>query len=342
MLEWAASRGLIRICRLLIDRGADIDPLGGPSPLCSAAVQGHAEIVRLLLDQPRRLDIEGHDSWTPLHEACQKGYFETASVLVSRGANVNALTPCGRTPLHLACSGVCDGSLGLVKLLLDQPGVIIDAFASPCGTPLHCAVWHRSSKTAALLLARGADVNATMSYPADGRILSGAIKRVDLDAPTREILAVYVPDLCGRTDLTPLHLACRINCPQSVSLLCDAGANREARDSSLEYAALAGSEEALRTLLRCGANPRSRASNGIDVLNMINSGMAWFNNAAKEERIREMLLRAGATKDTPEVDAPSSSGDKIGALRNELPFADCERDERTVEESAEGCGEKGA
>ena len=61
--------------------------------LVLAAQQGHADIVRMLLDageDPNRYNPAGnHDHSTPLHQAVVAGHEEVVHLLVSRGARLD-------------------------------------------------------------------------------------------------------------------------------------------------------------------------------------------------------------------------------------------------------------
>jgi ankyrin repeat protein len=60
-LQAAASQGHAEIVRLLLEQGADANTLSGEhdSPLQVATSEGHAEIVRLLLDAGADLNLRG-------------------------------------------------------------------------------------------------------------------------------------------------------------------------------------------------------------------------------------------------------------------------------------------
>jgi hypothetical protein len=102
----AAYNGRLDICRLLIDKGADIEAKSsdGVNPLNSAAGQGgHIEIVRLLCD--RGADIEARDNggWRPLHYAAINGHISIVKELIEvRNADINARNDDGETALRLA------------------------------------------------------------------------------------------------------------------------------------------------------------------------------------------------------------------------------------------------
>lgn len=118
-LVMAAIDGHVECCRLLLNKGADVNgfDIHGYRPLASAACNLHAEIVRLLLDCGA--EVDGRDSMlkTPLMRACEAaslGYngieskefdkikYDLVEFLLSVGADVNATDETGKTPLHSA------------------------------------------------------------------------------------------------------------------------------------------------------------------------------------------------------------------------------------------------
>lgn len=142
----------------------------------------------------------------------------------------------GGGPLHVA-SG--QGNLTAMETALntgadpnDHKGAtanLIDGWtpAGWGGPPLHHAAYHCQDRAAALLIAKGADVNAR-----------------------------------GGKDLTALHRAAFRNCVDVVRLLLGNGADINARDTMfgytpLEWAALAGSSGAARVLVENGADPEA-------------------------------------------------------------------------------------
>jgi len=149
-----------------------------------------------------------------------------------------ALSACatGGGPLHIA-SG--QGNLTAMETALntgadpnDHKGAtanLIDGWtpAGWGGPPLHHAAYHCQDRAAALLIAKGADVNAR-----------------------------------GGKDLTALHRAAFRNCVNVVRLLLENGADINARDTlfsytPLEWAALAGASGATRMLVENGADPEA-------------------------------------------------------------------------------------
>ena len=104
-LMTAAYNGHLAICRLLIDKGAQVEAKnsGGRTPLHWAAFQGHVEIVRLLCDHGADVKARSDDGGRPLHLAAWKGHISVVKVLIEdRNAEINARADGGWTALRVA------------------------------------------------------------------------------------------------------------------------------------------------------------------------------------------------------------------------------------------------
>ena len=95
-------------------------PLKGITPLYWAAVKGHIELMKLLID----ITDDGHnarcteDGATPLYIAAYNGHTEVVKLLLDHKADVNASrTDGGATPLYIAAYS---GHTEVVTLLLDH------------------------------------------------------------------------------------------------------------------------------------------------------------------------------------------------------------------------------
>ena len=102
------EKPLSEAVRSLIAAGADLDawsPEDGVTPLCWAAMEGHPESARLLLDAGADPSARNRDGATPLHGAAFLGRDEMVALLVESGADVNAVQPGHEsTPLDSAYS----------------------------------------------------------------------------------------------------------------------------------------------------------------------------------------------------------------------------------------------
>eukprot|EP00826_Nyctotherus_ovalis_P037525 TRINITY_DN3426_c0_g2_i13.p1 TRINITY_DN3426_c0_g2~~TRINITY_DN3426_c0_g2_i13.p1 ORF type:complete len:399 (-),score=73.47 TRINITY_DN3426_c0_g2_i13:937-2133(-) len=93
------------------DLAADVDTRGlnDFTPLHFAAIEGHIEIARILLEAGATVDALSTSLSTPLHLACKRGNRGMAEVLVEYKAEINAQDSFGNTPLHvLSESGFLD------------------------------------------------------------------------------------------------------------------------------------------------------------------------------------------------------------------------------------------
>ncbi len=133
--------------RFLLSKGATVDIL-------AAATLGDAERVRALLkEKPERARERDPGGVTPLHRAALHGHLEIAKALIEAGADVNAADRRGHTQLHTAVKA---GHKDIAQLLLDK-GAKINAQNIVGRTALHFAVWRGYNELVELLLARGAD-----------------------------------------------------------------------------------------------------------------------------------------------------------------------------------------
>ena len=87
------------------------------TPLYQAAIEGHEDVVELLLDKGADPNKEDLDKWTPtpLCEAAMFGYNRVAQLLLNGGAEPNHQNVHGWSPLHLAAF---NGQKYMAQLLL--------------------------------------------------------------------------------------------------------------------------------------------------------------------------------------------------------------------------------
>ena len=116
-LHSAAAEGHAVVVELLLRSGAATDPkdYGGATPLHAAARRGHLASARALLDHDAKPSPMNEAGDTPLHEAGRGGHLEVARLLLERGADPNARSQCGGTPLHVAAGA---GQLQVAELML--------------------------------------------------------------------------------------------------------------------------------------------------------------------------------------------------------------------------------
>ncbi|KAF2205884.1 hypothetical protein GQ43DRAFT_427688 [Delitschia confertaspora ATCC 74209] len=88
---YAASAGSEEVARLLLDRGAYAEIKdGAPTVLHSAPVNGHAKIVKLVLDQNVPINPRDQKYWILLHFAAPNGHVGITKVLLDGGVPIEA------------------------------------------------------------------------------------------------------------------------------------------------------------------------------------------------------------------------------------------------------------
>lgn len=155
----AASRlGHYRAARAAVVWGADVDARDdlGDTPLTCAASHGHHMIVEFLLDSGAAIEIHGASGLTALLGAITHGHEKTVGLLLGRGANIEAEGGQDTNPgsqSTLAGHQTAEPALGfdLTAELIPNMGY----------TPLQSAVIRGQREIALLLLAGGADTEAT-------------------------------------------------------------------------------------------------------------------------------------------------------------------------------------
>jgi ankyrin repeat protein/truncated hemoglobin YjbI len=146
-LHYAVDGGSVAAARLLLASGADARTSGGRL-LTSAASQGSAELIRLLLDHGA--DAARAESLGPLHADPT-----IAGLLVARGFDLNVPIRGQETPLTRACRADKGEHPAAVTALLEL-GADPNAKNARGRTPLAVATSARFDRTVALLRAAGA------------------------------------------------------------------------------------------------------------------------------------------------------------------------------------------
>lgn len=123
---WAAARaGDLDAIELHLKNGvaADaIDPDRGGTPMMWAVSAGRAEAVQRLIDRGADVNVVGGDGGTALHGAAFLGHEATVELLIRNGANLNVVNKDGSTPLDTALldEGTTRYFAAVLRLDLDE------------------------------------------------------------------------------------------------------------------------------------------------------------------------------------------------------------------------------
>ncbi|XP_011335014.1 ankyrin repeat and SAM domain-containing protein 1A isoform X3 [Ooceraea biroi] len=170
-LHHAAVNGHRDVVRLLLQYEASTNVVDGKgsSPLHLAAWAGHGDIVRLILSQGPsvpKVNLVTKDNETALHHAAQYGYTEVVAQLLQYGCDPSIRNSRGESALDLAAQY---GRLETVELLVRTHPELIESLRNSSSslifphTPLHLASRNGHRAVVEVLLAAGVDVNTRTS-----------------------------------------------------------------------------------------------------------------------------------------------------------------------------------
>ncbi|KAL8721991.1 MAG: hypothetical protein Q9225_001426 [Loekoesia sp. 1 TL-2023] len=251
----AAYCGRDRMVKALLDRETVTDLLTsqGRKAIRTASEQGHLDIVRLLLDHsavaaPDASVIERSAYLSDsLLGTAKTGHAAIARLLLERGANSTASDDYKDTPLHVAAA---NNHIEVVKLLLEQEP-FSDAFRSPNNsaalqsdreavneliekrglygtTPLHRAAEYGNIEIVALLLRRGANINAQSVY-GDTPLLF-ALVRQHFDVATLLLDQKADMNVGDAEGYSAVHIAAERGFDDIILLLIERGADLNTRN----------------------------------------------------------------------------------------------------------------
>ncbi|XP_036217341.2 ankyrin repeat and SAM domain-containing protein 1A isoform X2 [Bactrocera oleae] len=236
-------------------------------------------------------DVNGY---TPLHHACLNGHGNIVRLLLMHSAAPDMPDIRGSTPLYLAAWA---GHDEIVKqLLLHTPKAANpNAQTIDNETPLHCAAQHGHNTVLAILLAYGADPtvrNNSFQTALDLAAQFGRLQAVQTLIRTHpELLAPYRSSgsrtpTTSTIESTPytispsthlfthtcLHLASRNGHKKVVEALLAAGVDVNIMTNSgtaLHEAALCGKKAVVNVLLQAGVNPDATDGSGHTALDLL-------------------------------------------------------------------------
>lgn len=246
LLREYCRHGKASAVKFLLQKGCNPGTKKHPrrAPLL-AAVQGasdrHNKCVRELIKNDVDVNVKSKKSGkSALHLAVEneqfQGYVRLIWLLVNAGAETNMPDENGDFPLTKVFFGA--GSLPLEKHRLEALAVLLQGGAEPNihasgtgNTPLHLAVRRQDKWAVAMLLHKGADVNAKNSSGATPLQMTANQFRGDLSHDHAQVLDLLlqanalIDETAGALSRTALHLAVKSGTAHAVKLLIDYGAN---------------------------------------------------------------------------------------------------------------------
>ncbi|CAN9492995.1 unnamed protein product [Ophioblennius macclurei] len=213
-LHAAAQRGLLEVCYMLVQAGAQVDAQDKDmrTPLLEAIINNHMEVARYLIQSGACVYHTEEDGYTGLHHAAKLGNLETVNMLLETGqVDVNAQDSGGWTPIIWAAE---HKHVDVIKSLLNR-GADVTINDKELNVCLHWAAYAGNVDIAELVLNSGcslASVNVHGDTP-----LHIAAREGYLDCVTLFLSRGADIDIMNREGDTPLSLA-RADTPVWVSL----------------------------------------------------------------------------------------------------------------------------
>ena len=166
-LQFAAAEGQLAVCKLLVERGAEVypNPMNTYPPVILAAWNRHQDIVDYFLHAIPEKAAGTNGIGVTINLAARQGWLDLVRKHIAADPlSVHYRGWIGDTPLHWPAH---NGFVEIVEMLLDA-GAVIDADEINCygGKPLHWASEH-APQTVELVVAPGSRCEFEES---DGRL----------------------------------------------------------------------------------------------------------------------------------------------------------------------------
>ncbi|XP_037549233.1 histone-lysine N-methyltransferase EHMT2 [Nematolebias whitei] len=220
----ATKQGEVQRVLLMLMEG--IDPTYQPesqnrrSALHAAAQRGLLEVCYMLVQAGANVDAKDKDLRTPLLEAIINNHIDVARYLIQNGACVYHVEDDGYTGLHHAAKF---GNLEIVKMLLETGQVDVNAQDSGGWTPIIWAAEHKHVEVIKTLLNRGADV--TINDKELNVCLHWAAYAGNVDIAEMVLNSGCSLSSVNVHGDTPLHIAAREGFLDCVTLFLSRGAD---------------------------------------------------------------------------------------------------------------------
>src|SRR4051794_24134062 len=209
-LQFAAAKGHLAACRLLVERSAEVytNPMNTYPPVIQAAWNSHMEVVKFFLEEIPDKAAGTNGLGVAINLAARQGWIEIVRKHIdSDPLSVHQRGWIGDTPLHWPSH---NNNTDIVAMLLDAEAEIeADEINCYGGKPLHWASEHAPAAVR-VLLERGADVNSR-NRKSDSEfygmtpLVMNATQKDDCSEVTELLLAggadITATDARGRTAL---------------------------------------------------------------------------------------------------------------------------------------------
>ncbi|KAJ8986067.1 hypothetical protein NQ317_003361 [Molorchus minor] len=162
LLHWASINNRKEIMLFFIDKGAEVDAVGGElnaTPLHWATRQGHLDAAVILMNAGADPTLRDAEGCSCIHLAAQFGHTALVAYFVARGVSPDLVDRAGMTPLMWSVWKIC--SLDPSRLLLTL-GASTNLTDQQGNTALHWAILARNTTAISTLIVQG---RASLNIP---------------------------------------------------------------------------------------------------------------------------------------------------------------------------------
>jgi len=284
-LAWATYLDDTETAKLLLASGAKVKTADeyGETPLTLACANGNAALVTKYIQAGADVNAARWDGETALMIAANTGNPEVVKELIAHGAKVDAADARkGQTALMWAAA---EGHADVVDLLI-KSGAPVNAASKSGFNALVFAAVKDDVKSVQSLLAAGADSNYAL--PDGTKVLLVAASHKSTKAAGALVDGGADPNVADRAGNTPLHTAAQLGSVDLIEKLLAKGATVDARtaksnfagrgggggfrfapageQTALMMAAKADKPDAMKALVKGGADPKLKAQDGSTLL----------------------------------------------------------------------------
>lgn len=160
VLHWAAINNRIPVASYFIQKGADVNAIGGElqgTPLHWATRQGHLPMVVLLMRYRANPYLKDAEGLNCLHVAIQFQLYEITAYYISRGMVIDEVDKDGKTPLMWAALRVFN--VDMTRLLVNM-GASLSVVDIDNNTALHHAAQANNILSMKVLIESGAQLHS--------------------------------------------------------------------------------------------------------------------------------------------------------------------------------------
>ncbi|XP_048661099.1 ankyrin repeat and SAM domain-containing protein 1A isoform X6 [Marmota marmota marmota] len=263
----------------------------GYTPLHHAALNGHKDVVEVLLRNDALTNVADSKGCYPLHLAAWKGDAQIVRLLIHQG------------PSHTRVNE--QNALEIKELKKYGPfDPYINAKNNDNETALHCAAQYGHTEVVKVLLEELTDPtmrNNKFETPLDLAALYGRLEVV-------KMLLNAHPNLlsCNTKKHTPLHLAARNGHRAVVQVLLDAGMDSNYQTemgSALHEAALFGKTDVVQILLAAGIDVNIKDNHGLTALDTVRE-LPSQKSQQIAALIEDHMTGKRSTKDIEKISTP--------------------------------------